>query len=176
MRRKAKRAPAASLPPSGAESFPQEPRTVVGRWLLANLLHQQELQQKLSPMLNGGKAGWNNDEPAVVEVACQLTVGQYFRRDVDIREITAFAAEMRSKIYSVKPPGQLETEALIRLALGDPDVVIDNIVPLDIFTIQGTVTGQAVNKLGLTETDIRELVMKSERLAFERGWNPPLAE
>jgi hypothetical protein len=49
-------------PPAEAAS---EPRTVVGRWLLAGLLNQVEERDRLRPMLNGGESGWNYDEPGM---------------------------------------------------------------------------------------------------------------
>lgn len=48
------------------------PRTLVGQWLLAAVLEQRDLRDRLVKSLNGGQGGWNNDEPAVIAAACQL--------------------------------------------------------------------------------------------------------
>jgi hypothetical protein len=64
-----------------AEAAP-EPRTVVGRWLLAGLLNQRGERDRLLPMLNGGQSGWNYDEPGTVEAACEIAVRRYFPRGV----------------------------------------------------------------------------------------------
>jgi hypothetical protein len=37
------------------------------------------------------------------------------------------------------------------------------------------ILGYASVKLALSDDDIRNLILESERLAFERGWKPPLA-
>jgi hypothetical protein len=153
---------------------PPEPRTVVGRWLLAGLLNQVAERERLRPMLNGGESGWNYDEPGTVEAVCEIAVRRYFHRDADVREITAFVSEFRAKIHSIKPPGQLEAEALVRMALGDPDVVVDNISFTDTFHTQAGVALHVVQKLDLDPPEVRQLVIDGERLAFKRGWNPPL--
>ena len=109
-----------------------------------------------------------------MEAACEIAVRRYFRRDADVREITAFVSEFRARIHSTKPPGQLEAEALVRMALGDPDVVVDDISFTDTFNTQAGVTLLVILKLGLDSPEVRQLVIDGERLAFRRGWNPPL--
>jgi hypothetical protein len=155
---------------------PMEPRTHVGRWLLATLLNQQAERQRLSRMLNNGERCWNYDEPGVMEVACQLAVRRLFSESIDVREITKFVMELRSRVHSTTPPDQLEAESLIRAALGDHDVVVSDINSMNIFTAYGAILGHATQRLALSEDDIRKLIRESERLAFEQGWKPPLAD
>jgi hypothetical protein len=152
----------------------EEPCTVVGRWMLAVLLHQRESELRLGRMLNGGKSGWNKDEPAVIEIACEFAVRRYFKSSINIDEIAAFVADMRGRVRSTSPPGQSETEALIRLALGDRDIAVPQVSASEIFLIHGTVVGQVVYRLQLTQAETRRLVERAERQAFKRGWNPPL--
>lgn len=57
------------------------PSTAVGVWLRASLLDQRELRRKLTTTLNNGKPGWNDDEPAVVEAACEIAVREFFGED-----------------------------------------------------------------------------------------------
>ena len=142
--------------------------------MLAALLGQREERDRRSRLLNGGVNGWNNDEPAVVEIICEIEARRYFRSHADVRAITAFVAELRAKIHSVAPPGRLETEALVRLALGDPDVVISGIKRLDVFAIQVAIAGQLSRSLDLSESEIVQLIVQAEQLAVERGWHPPL--
>jgi hypothetical protein len=151
-----------------------KPRTVVGQWMLAGLLDHREEGTRRGKLLNGGVNGWNYDEPAVVEIICEIEARRYFSGHTDIRAITAFVAELRAEIHSVTPPGHLEMEALVRLALGDPDVDIHGIKHLDIFVTQGVVAGKLSRKLGLSEAEIVQLIVQAEQLAFERGWHPPL--
>jgi hypothetical protein len=151
------------------------PSTVVGAWLRATLLDQRELARRLNPALNKGKPGWNDDEPAVAEAMCEIAVREYFGGDYDVRAITSFVSGMRSRIHSVAPPGQLETEALIRSALGETDVVTDDIKPLQKFVIRISVLGLARILLDWDEATIDQRIVEGERVAFERGWNPPLA-
>jgi hypothetical protein len=151
------------------------PSTVVGRWLRAMLLDQRELRRQLTPALNNGKPGWNDDEPAVVEAACEIAVREYFGGDYDVRAITSFVSQMRSKIHSVEPPEQLAAEALIRSALGEPDVVTDDIKSGQKYQMRISVLGQAKLLLGWDEATVDQRIVEAERVAFERGWHPPPA-
>jgi hypothetical protein len=58
------------------------PRTYIGRWMLASMLDQRELRDRLTATLNGGsRVGWNDDEPAVVEAASELMLRRYYGPD-----------------------------------------------------------------------------------------------
>jgi hypothetical protein len=149
------------------------PRTYAGLWLRAGLRGENELRGQLAGRLNGGKDGWNYDEPAVVEAACELAARRYFPAGVDVREIAAIASDMRQKSKSL--PSQLKMEAVIRAALGETDVVIDDIKPPDLLHIRGAVVAYLFIILG-AKFSIDELISEAENIAFERGWKPPLAD
>lgn len=87
--------------------------------------------------------------PGVVEAVCVLAAHRVFPAGPDAEAITAFDSSIRSRIHRTTPPGQHETEALIRAALGDPDVVIRNIPSLEVFQPQAAVAAAACVKLGL---------------------------
>jgi len=55
-----------------------KPRTHIGRSLRALFLNQQELRKELQGTLNGDRPGWNNDEPAVVELVSQVILRRLF--------------------------------------------------------------------------------------------------
>jgi hypothetical protein len=151
------------------------PSTVVGRWLRAALLDQRELRRQLTTTLNYGKPGWNDDEPAVVEALCEIAVREYFGSDYEEQAITSFVSQMRSRIHSVEPPEQLATEAVIRSSLGEADVFADDIKSGRKYVIQISVLGQARIWLGWDEATVDQRIVEAERVAFERGWKPPLA-
>jgi hypothetical protein len=170
MRRR--RLPAEGQPPA------ELPRTVVGQFFRAITTGETALRKKLSAKLGGGKPGWNYDEPAVIETACQLAVRRLWGTDYDVRDITAAVTFMRQadQAGGRTPPGQLEMEAIIRGALGEPDVDTSGIIPPIIFEVEIAVTGYAIRKLSLSQTEIDRLIVEAENIAFERGWNPPLAD
>lgn len=149
-----------------------KPRTYVGMWLRAGLLGENETRRELAGKLNGGRDGWNYDEPAVVEAACELAVRRFFSADVDARDITAIAEDMQQKSKAL--PGSLEVEAVIRSALGEPEVVIDDIRPPDLMHIRAAVIGYLVINLKANFA-VDELIAEAENVAFKRGWHPPLA-
>jgi hypothetical protein len=158
-------------PPTGA-------RTVVGLWLRSLLGDDVELRRQLAGRLNGGKRGWNYDEAGVVEAAAELAAGQYFGTDYDVRGVSAAVSSMRAirAARGHSSHGQLEMEAVIRRALGEVEVDVSGINPMEVFEIQGSVTVYAALKLGLTEAEFAELVAEAERTAFARLWRPPLAD
>ncbi len=106
-----------------------QPRTVVGRWLRALLLHDDQERDRLLRQLNRGKAGWSKDEAGVMQAACDLAVLQYFGSDYDVRQISEAVSLMRdAELAGGKTPHrQLEMEAVIRHALGETDAGIQGI-------------------------------------------------
>ena len=112
----------------------------------AGLLGQTELRKRLEDQLNGGEDGWNYDEPAVVEAACELAVRDFFPPDVDVREITQIALAMQAA--STRLPGALKIAAVIRAALGNADVGIDDINPPQLMHIRAAVVGYLFINLG----------------------------
>ena len=150
------------------------PRTSVGRWLRAALMRQPALREQLRPTLNGGKPGWNDDEPAVVEAACELAVRRYFTQEYDVRAVADFVAELRLAAGNEPPLDQLRTEAVIRSALGEGDVVTDDITAGQQFHMRVAVIALLTFRLRLDEAAIDKLINDSERIAFERGWHPAL--
>jgi hypothetical protein len=161
---------------SGARNVGQ-PRTNVGRWLMAGLLNQPTERKRLAlKLFNGDDGSWNYDEPAVVIIVAERAIPRLFPAPVDVREITSFVMKMRSMIHSTEPPDQLKTEALIRYGLGDRNVDISGIKPREMFDILGVVLVSIVHRLGITQEEIRKMVLDGENTAFDQGWKPSLAE
>ncbi len=75
----------------GRASSWRQPRTTAGLWLRAGVFGDRDSRMRLSKRLNGGKPGWNEDEPAVAEAACELAVGRLFGVGTDEGAVVAFA-------------------------------------------------------------------------------------
>lgn len=148
----------------------------MGQWLRAVLLGQTELRDRLRPRLNGGDKGWNDDEPAVAEAACELAVGRFFGSSYDVRAVTAFVAELREATGNDPAYDQLKTEAVIRLALGGQDLDTAGITAVQKFSTRLMVLTVAFAKLGLGEAEVDQLIADAEKIAFARGFDPPLAD
>jgi len=138
-------------------------------------MNQPALREQLRPTLNGGKDGWNDDEPAVIEAACELAVRRYFAEDYDVLAVADFVAELRLATGNDPPLDQLKTEAVIRWALGKADVVTDDITAGQQFWMRTAAVTLLTIRLQLDEAGIDQLIIDSERIALERGWHPPLA-
>lgn len=155
-----------------------QPRTVMGLWLRALLLRYAEARKRLSPQLNGGNLGFNRDEAAVAQAACELAVRRLWGSDYDVRDITAAVSFMREADLEkghAPPSGQLEMEAVIRAALGEPEVDLSGIPRPMAWGIQIVAMGYAVRVLAMAEPEVDQLLVEAERIAFERGRHPPLA-
>jgi hypothetical protein len=149
------------------------PSTYMGQWLRAALLNQVELRNRLNTTLNNGKPGWNEDEPAVVGVALVVAAREYFGDDYDVRAITEFVTHLRARIRSVEPHPRLETEAVIRSALGEADVITSDIHPRKKLSIQLRALVLIKILLGWDEPKVDQVIVAAETKAIERGWNPP---
>ncbi len=151
-----------------------KPRTYVGQLLRATLLHHVELRNELRGKLNNGKPGWNYDEPAVVELVCQRVLRLFFGKEYDVHDIAEFLDFVELAAAGDPPVDRLKTEILIREAIGEPGVEVKDISPAQKFVLQALMAGLAAFKLELVESIVDEIITDSERLAFERGWKPPL--
>jgi hypothetical protein len=154
---------------------PALPRTYVGRWLRASMLDQRDLRDQLIVTLNGGSnVGWNDEEPAVVEAACELMLRRYFgpggpgAPEVARLEALIYEATVREN----RPIGNELIEAVIRAAIGEAADPIKN--PVDQLRIQTAVASLLSVRSSLSPLAVDEIVREAERTAFERGWHPPL--
>jgi hypothetical protein len=157
----------------------RQPQTVVGQWLLATTLVQRELRDQLVESLNGGQAGWNDDEPAVVEATAQIASRKLFPTGADTQQVAALVARMRELIAArnpeLKPTVQEVTEAVIHRGLGNPEVDLSQFRKLDVLHAHGAVIAAACSKLALADDAVTQMIVDGEQLAFKRGWHPPLA-
>lgn len=155
------------------------PRTIVGRWLVAALLGQEQLRDQLATRINPGGSGWTDDESAVAEAACEIAVRRHFRPGYDIREVTELAVLLRD--LTGEDPGKefvrdpMQVEAIIRAALGEADVDVSDVMADAKVIVHNMATVFVTATLKFGERDVKELVVKAERKAFKRGWNPPRA-
>jgi len=148
------------------------PRTYVGQFLRAMFLRQKELRGELQRKLNYGKPGWNDDEPAVVELAFKSILRLFLGEDYDAHDIGEFLDLVE---YVAAPPiDRSMAENLIREAMGEPGVEENNTPPQQRYLLQVLMAGLASLHLELGESAVDEIITDSERLAFERGWKPPL--
>jgi hypothetical protein len=143
-----------------------EPRTIVGRWLLATVLGHEDQRGQLVTRLNGGEAKWKKfDEPAVVEVACRLAVRRLLPTSADETQISALARDMRSKSSrSNSVPGQHVIEIIIRAALGNRDASFGGIDNKTLFVTQGLAVGYAYFRLGIERGEIARLITEAEQI------------
>jgi hypothetical protein len=154
------------------------PRTFVGRWLRAGMLDRRDERDRLVRTLNGGSAtGWNDDEPAVVEAAAELVLRRYFGPgEPDPDKAASLAHAVTVGLAEIKRPlGEQHADAVIRSALGAASPGFDALKPGDRHVLRGAAVSIASAMMELDEAAVDELLREAERLAFERGWHPPLA-
>jgi hypothetical protein len=151
------------------------PRTTVGLWLRALLLGDGQEYRRLIPMLNRGEKGWNDDEPAVVEAACQLMTQRFFSTYRHV-SVEALVADMRNRIAKQQtPPTAEDMMAVIRAARNAGTNVPPHVRRGELQRIQGVVTCNISDILKLDKLAINLLVADSEDIAIARGFSPPPA-
>jgi hypothetical protein len=153
------------------------PRTYIGRWMRASMLDHRELRDDLTATLNGGRRGWNDDEPAVVEAAFELMLRRYYGPEgpdgVSVEWLASLAQEAFAADKS--PIDARQAETIIRAALGDSGADLGMIRPMDGYRVRGAVAAFLSVSMKLGESVVDETLREAERLAFERGFHPPLA-
>jgi hypothetical protein len=106
---------------------PVRPRTLVGKWLTAALLDQDELRDQLVAQMPRGPV--TDDNQALITTICELAVRAYFGTGYDIDAVTEFAAEMHRRQSDDFRPGPAEMAAVVRAALGETDAGLSGIPP-----------------------------------------------
>jgi hypothetical protein len=138
------------------------------------ILHQVELRNELRGKLNNGKPGWNYDEPAVAELVCQRILQLFFGKEYDAHDIAKFLDVVELAAADDPPVDRIKIEMLIREAIGEPDIEVNDISPPQRFVLRGIMIAMAAFQLELDEGTVDGIITDSERLAFECGWKPPL--
>jgi hypothetical protein len=151
-----------------------KPRTYVGQFLRAMILRDKELQEEMRRNLNGGNPGWNSDEPAVVELAGQRILRLLFVKEDAAYSSAEFLDLLELAAAGDPPIDRRKAEMLIREMIGEPNVEAKDIPRSQRFVLQGMMAPLAAFLLELDEGSVDEIIVDSERLAFERGWHPSL--
>ncbi|HEY1622729.1 MAG TPA: hypothetical protein VGG16_02935 [Streptosporangiaceae bacterium] len=128
--------------------------------------------------LNRGQYGWNQDEPAVVEAACALAVRRLFRMGYNAELVSHYVEEMFGRLETSGnqvPANRGQTQAIIQAGFWDPGAAISGLTPLRLMVMRGLVFIYACASLRMHERAVHRLIVEAERIAFEQGWNPPLA-
>lgn len=152
------------------------PKTNVGLWLEATLRRDDAEAERLLLTLNEGKQGWNDQEPGVVEAACDISVQRLFAMPPDSRMLNDFATEIHRK---TAPSDPLEILTVSNLE-GAVRHSLDSSYPLAGLSQQRetilrlTIVGECVRMLNLRPEENTELVVAAESLAIRRGYSPPL--
>jgi len=124
---------------------------------------------KLTARLNSGRRGWNDDEPAVARIACELMLPRYFGAGYDVRAVSAFAREIVEKTGDGLGLGRFAVEALLRSCLGETEVDITGIRADAMMTVHVLAAGLATIRLGYDASDVRQLAADAESAAIGQG-------
>jgi len=140
------------------------------------MLDRRQERDRLLATLNGGSAaGWNDDEPAVVQAAFELVLKRHFDEypdEVKLSELLELVSA--TLIADSRTSDAPEAGDLIRSALGGDSEPEATLPRLERFRLQAVVVGLASMKMQLGETEVDAVLRESERVAFERGFHPPL--
>ncbi|WP_323373412.1 Holliday junction ATP-dependent DNA helicase RuvA [Plantactinospora alkalitolerans] len=109
------------------------------------------------------KLGWQGG-PQVIGAAFAIAVNRRFESVSDARAITRFVAETRSQYEGGSQLSALETEGLIRAALGEVELA-DTIKPDTALTIQITIIGALLQDANFTDPQLEEFIAEVEQAA-----------
>ena len=90
------------------------PRTDIGRWLEARIVGDEPRAEALRSKLNGGVKGWNDEEPGVVEAACELCLQAEFPTGVSQDVIDARVQEIRDRTANQPTARRTYHQSLLR--------------------------------------------------------------
>jgi hypothetical protein len=155
------------------------PQTNIGMFLRSYIFEDDQTRQDLNTKLNGGQRGWNADEPAVVEAVCSLAVRRLFWMGYDAELASRYVEEMFDAMTASPPPANRgQTQAIIQAAFGEPGAVISGLPAQKLMSMRILVFVSvcATLRLRSDERVVNRLIADAEQIAFEQGWNPPLAE
>jgi hypothetical protein len=132
---------------------------------------------RLVRTLNGGSAtGWNDDEPAVVQAAIELTLSRYYASsDQQSGELEGLISAVKRALAADNRSGDApKAEAVILSATGDDSHGIEMVPRIHRFRLRAVTVGLASIMLELSEGEVDSVLREAERLAFEQGFHPPL--
>jgi hypothetical protein len=153
------------------------PTTVVGHWLVATWQQDNARRRTLSARLNNGHgAGWNDDEPSVARIACELTLPEYFPAGHDVRAVTAFARELVPAMSDRYNLNVLQVEAILRSCLGDTEVDLSGIKPNELFVVHVISVGLAMARLGYDRAAMQRVARQAELIALGKGIPLPVLD
>lgn len=109
------------------------------------------------------KLGWQGG-PQIIGAAFAIAVNRRFDSATDAREITRFVAETRSQYEEGGQLPALETEGLIRAALGEVELA-DSIRPETALKVQIAIIGTLLQDANFTEPQLEEFIAEVEETA-----------
>lgn len=158
------------------ESSPgMEPRTVVGRWLLATgTLQDATRLRQLGKQINGGEPGFNVDEPAVVSCACHLALLE-LQEQRGLSALTELVDGALRHVRAERRPTRESLFATGAATLRQPVAEVLGHGPVLVFELQSLLFTVACLSLALRPLEVARLVVQGEELAIELNFRPPLA-
>jgi len=149
---------------------PAEPETLMAQHLRASMMRWDDERQRLYAEL---KRTGSVDANSVTTAAFEVGVRRRFRPGVDLREISSFIADIRAAFGDNVPV--METEALIRHALGEDVPVDDLLIQMEIGAKVLTLVA-IKDVLSLDEAGVNAILVEAEALARQRGFEPTIAD
>jgi hypothetical protein len=143
-------------------------KTLAGELLRAVAVRDAPTMTELTKLLDGDD--WTDAEP-VFAAGFEIVVSQRFSPDQDVREISAWVRHAVAATNAQNVSPVLETEAVIRKALGER-VAVSDIPASMVNTIRLMVVAVLVRELEWSNSDIDAFVDRAEAWAMSRGARP----
>lgn len=146
----------------------EQPESVFGRWILAQMLNRPDEAAKYAAELQTILAA-DPEQFIVANVLFRSLVTKVFAPDQDVREIAGFVDAVFTGITHPNGVLRVDAEAFIRDALGETDVILDGLGLAQRLSVQLPFSAALIRRLGASPDDVAALTAQSERAARALG-------
>ncbi|MFE0465557.1 hypothetical protein ACFW1A_40555 [Kitasatospora sp. NPDC058965] len=138
-----------------------DPRSVYGSWLLAGLLNQPDRRDYYEKVMRARISSGGIEQYTIAERVFQQCMAMLFRVDQPVRDISDFVAAARASLAHPELIGRLESEALVRYALGERVWLagIEDRLAINAYMV---LTVRVIRLKGLSPAQVRRLVTEAE--------------
>jgi hypothetical protein len=148
----------------------REPATMVGRWLEASFLRQDERRERIYEQM--GALGWNSEDTlAVVRCAFAIAVKRVLPGSDAGRTLEQVLRGLEQTFGDEAPEPRIVLTEIDRVLAGDisPSQEFDAPTEPRVYSL---VAFYIVQALRMPPRAVTELVIDAERWAHRLGWNP----
>lgn len=154
---------------TGRKWEPRGPDSIYGCWLAANLLGQHDRIAQYGSELRDRIPSGGAEQVSVAEGVFRELAAREFSPEQDVRQIADFVDDFLQMLGEQNRVERLKVEALIRSALGETAVFVDDIGLGDRTKVYMGVSLAIIRRHGIADAEVIDLVIDAEQGAKAEG-------